>query len=150
MIILKNTQRSIKIPTSNLKRDAQAILDALGYPNFDLSIWITTNATIRRYNRDFRGKDKPTDILSFPFHADAQPNKKIVTQVPEEMNLGDLIVSAQKVLADADEYNMLFSTRLRELLVHGICHLLGYDHITDDDYEIMHAKEQELLKRLEK
>lgn len=67
MIIVHNTQRKAKINVSQLKDDAQIILDALRYPDFDLNIWLTTNATIRKYNRKYRKKNKATDILSFPF-----------------------------------------------------------------------------------
>jgi probable rRNA maturation factor len=63
MINFKNSQRSIHIDAAQLKKDVQTFLTALGYDNFDLGIWITTNATIKKYNRDYRHKDKPTDIL---------------------------------------------------------------------------------------
>ena len=67
MILLKNTQRTIPVNVTQLKKEAQQILDLLGYPDFDLGIWITTNKTIQEYNATYRNKNKPTDILSFPF-----------------------------------------------------------------------------------
>lgn len=154
MIYIKNSQRTIKINTAQIKKDVQIFLKELGYEDFDISIWITTNTTIQKYNRDYRHKDKPTDILSFPFHppsffAPAHPELvegRIKISTPEDANLGDLIISAAYVANDAQRLGISFERRLRRLLVHGICHLLGYDHIKDSDYKIMLAKEQELLE----
>ena len=130
MISIKNTQRKISIDVNRLKADAQTILDALDYSDFDLGIWLTTNATIRKYNKEYRHKDKATDVLSFPYHTALKAGQRIKVKEDDDKNLGDLIL--------APEY----------LLVHGICHLLGYDHIEDKDYKIMHKKEMELLKLL--
>lgn len=150
MIILKNTQRSIKLDLKTIKHDAQKILDILDYADFDLGIWCTTNATIRTYNKKFRNKDKPTDILSFPFHTELKAGQRIAPLSPDDKNLGDLILSPSYIHNDAPRYNLTLEERIRVLLVHGICHLLGYDHLDDRDYKVMHKKEQELLKKLGK
>jgi len=146
MIQIKNSQRTIKIDTAQLKKDAQTFLTALGYEDFDLGIWVTTNATIKKYNRDYRHKDKPTDILSFPYHDTLKAGKRIIVREPEDSNLGDLIISAQYVEKDATRMGISFDRRMRRLLVHGICHLLGYDHMKDSEYKVMLAKERELLE----
>ena len=146
MITIKNTQRTIKINASQIKKDAQALLNTLGYPDFDLGIWLTTNPTIRKYNRDFRHKDKATDILSFPFYPDLKPGEKISSMSDEEKNLGDLIISLEHVKADGKKMNIPFNDRMKRLLVHGICHLLAYDHMNDKDYKVMLKKEQALGK----
>lgn len=148
MILIKNSQRSIAIDVGQLKKDAQIILDALKYSDFDLGIWLTTNRTIHKYNRDYRHKDKPTDILSFPFYPDLQAGKRIVTSTDEDKNLGDLIISLEYVQAEAKKLGVTFEQRMKRLLVHGICHLLGYDHIKDEDYKVMYRKEMALLKKL--
>lgn len=148
MITIKNTQRKIKISSSTLKKNAQKILDILGYSDFDLGIWLTTNKTIQKYNRTYRKKDKPTDILSFPYHSDIKPGKRIPVKREEDKNLGDLIISLEYVKKDAIRWEQTFEHRMHILLVHGICHLLGYNHITDEDYKIMHKQEQKLLKKL--
>ncbi len=146
MIQIKNTQRSIKIDAAQLKKDAQKFLTALDYEDFDLGIWITTNTTIQKYNRDYRHKDKPTDILSFPYHDTLKAGKRIKVKEPEDENLGDLIISAAYVKKDAERLGITFERRMRRLLVHGICHLLGYDHMKDSEYKVMLAKERELLE----
>lgn len=150
MILIKNSQTKIKVNENQIKSWAQACLNELGYSDFDLGIWLTTNATIRKYNRDYRHKDKATDILSFPFHQ-LKPGQKIKVQSDEDKNLGDLIISLEFVKKDAPlRWNQTFEERMPILLVHGICHLLGYDHEDDADYKVMHKKETALLKKIQK
>ncbi len=146
MINIKNTQRKMAINIAQINEDVQTFLKSLGYEEFDLGIWITTDATIQKYNREYRHKDKPTDILSFPYHDKLKAGKRIKAQEPEDENLGDLIISAAYVEKDAERLGITFERRMRRLLVHGICHLLGYDHMKDSEYKVMLAKERELLE----
>jgi probable rRNA maturation factor len=148
MILVRNTQRTVPVNKEFIERDAQRILDVLRYADYDLGIWVTTNKTIRFYNREYRHKDKATDILSFPYHPELKAGTRIKPKNLEDKNLGDLIISAPYVVKEAEKYNVSFEERLRVLLVHGICHLLGYDHIEDDDYRRMRAKESYVLKQL--
>lgn len=148
MITIRNTQRTIKIDVNQLKKDAQIILDALDYSDFDLGIWLTSNKMIRSYNKEYRDKDKPTDVLSFPFHTELKPGKRIKVKNDDDKNLGDLILAPEYIVKDLPKWETTFEKHLQRLLVHGICHLLGYDHIKDSDYKIMHKKEMELLSKL--
>jgi rRNA maturation RNase YbeY len=148
MITLTNKIRKIKINERKLKADATSILKALGYPDFDLGILITNNKTIREYNRDFRKKDKPTDVLSFPFYPSLKAGERIKATSPDGKNLGDLIFSLEYIKKAAVEWDQSLEERLQVLLVHGICHLLGYDHIEDEDYKVMQAQENKILKLL--
>lgn len=148
MITIKNTQRTIVYNTKNLRRDVGIILKYLKYDTFDIGIWLTTNKTIRFYNREYRKKDNATDILSFGYHPHIQAGERIIARSPEDKNLGDLIISMEYVKKAADELGVSLAERMQVLIVHGICHLLGYDHEQDADYEVMHAKEKELLKHL--
>lgn len=148
MILIKNSQRKIKINQKRLKSNAQKILDVLGYSDYDLGIWLTTNKTIQRYNKAYRDKDKPTDILSFSNYPELKPGENIIPENEEEKNLGDLIISLEYVQKDARKFQEIFEDRLDMLLVHGVCHLLGYDHIKDNDYEVMRKKEEYLLKKI--
>lgn len=148
MITIRNKQRKITVNVNHLHKQAQILLDALRYSDFDLGILLTNNAGIRRYNREFRHKDKPTDILSFPYHAALKAGEHIKPETDEDKNLGDLIISLEYVKKDAANLKTSFEDRLKLLLVHGICHLLGYDHVADADYKIMHKKELALLKQL--
>lgn len=150
MILIKNNQRSVKVDTAQLQHDAQLILSALKYDEYDLAIVLTSDATMRTYNRDFRHKDKATDILSFPFHPELKAGQRIQARTDEEKNLGDLIIAPKYVLNDLERWGQTFEERMRVLLVHGVCHLLGYDHEKDEDYKVMHRKETALLKLLKK
>jgi probable rRNA maturation factor len=149
MINIKNTQRKYTLNISQIKGDVERVLQELNYSSYDIGIWFTTNNTIREYNNNYRHKDKATDILSFPYHIDLIAGKRIKAKFPEDENLGDLIISPEYVEKYAREYNTTFEDRLQVTLVHGICHLLGYDHITDPDYKKMHKLELLLLKKLQ-
>jgi probable rRNA maturation factor len=120
----------------------------LHYEDYDLGIWLTTNKTIRYYNKTYRHKDKATDILSFSYHPSLQAGERIKPKNEEDKNLGDLIISVEYVARVAREMKVDLYKRMQLLLVHGICHLLGYDHERDEDYKIMHRKELALLKHL--
>jgi probable rRNA maturation factor len=148
MITIKNTQKKIVITHKDLKRELHHVLNIIGYPDYDLGLWVTTNITIRRYNNLYRNKDTPTDILSFPYHTTLQPGKPIRSLDEDDNNLGDLIISAEYVAQAALKKNISFKQHLRTLLVHGICHLLGYDHNNDKDYRRMRTKELSILKKL--
>jgi probable rRNA maturation factor len=150
MILIKNSQRKIKIDTARLQSDAQKCLDALNYSDFDLGIWLTTNKTIHFYNKTYRHKDKPTDILSFPAHPELKAGQRIKATSADDKGLGDLIISLEYVQKEAKKLGVTFEQRMQRLLVHGICHLLGYDHIEDADYKVMLQKEMSLLKMLKK
>ncbi len=147
MIALKNTQKKIKVDTAKIKVTAQKILDALNYSDYDLGIWLTTNATIRNYNRDYRNKDKATDILSFPYHI-LEPGKRIVAETEEDKNVGDIIISLEFVQGVLPLYNVSLQERLDTILIHGICHLLGYSHYDPDNDAIMTKLEKKLAKTL--
>src|SRR3989339_2142647 len=136
MITLRNTQRTVPIKQRQIKEWAKSILKLVAFEGFDVTIWLTTNATIRRYNAAYRNKDKATDILSFPFF-ELKPGEHPQTAVDEERILGDIIISVPRVLKDAQELEVSFEERMKVLLIHGICHLIGYDHETDEDHALM-------------
>jgi probable rRNA maturation factor len=150
MVLIKNTQRKISVNVKKIKEDARAILHIVKYENFDIGIWLTTNKTIQKYNQEYRNKDKPTDILSFSYHPTLKPGERIDPKTDDDKNLGDLIISLEYVQKAAEELHQTLEQRLQILLVHGICHLLGYDHEFDADYKIMHRKETMILNTLKK
>lgn len=143
MIALKNTQRSVKIDIKRFVSDAQIMLEELGYGDYELSIWITTDKTVKHYNGVFRNKPVPTDILSFPYH-NVKAGTRIKPKTDDDKHLGDLLISAVYVF---ERYpNEQFYPRMQKLLCHGICHLLGYDHDTPKSDALMIAQENRLLK----
>lgn len=148
MILIKNTQRKFKIDQKDIASKLQKMLDALNYSDFDLSLWFTTNKTIQFYNKNYRKKDKPTDILSFPYHDYLKAGDRIKAKSEEEKNLGDLIISLEYLDKDAPNWNQTFLERLDILLAHGIAHLLNYDHQSEEEYEQMQKVEKKLLKSI--
>lgn len=148
MITIRNTQRKISLNLDAIQNDAQKILMALKYDEYDLGIWFTGKKTIRKYNCTYRHKDRPTDILSFPYHPTLKAGERIQPLTSEDTNLGDLILCPEYIQDDLERWRHDFNHRMKVLLVHGICHLLGYDHIKDEDYKVMKRKESSLLKQL--
>lgn len=130
------------------KNNAQKALDALGYSDFDLGIMLTTNATIKKYNAQYRHKNRPTDVLSFPFHHICA-GTKIKAKTQDDKNLGDMIISIEYVKHAAQKLGTTFEKRMNRILIHSICHLLGYDHIQDDEFVIMIKKEKWLAKKID-
>ncbi len=147
-VTIINRQRSIPISTKEMQHLIQEILSLTYYADFSVGVLITTNKTIRTYNREYRHKDKPTDILSFRFHHRIEAGKRLKVASDEEKNLGDLILSLEYIKKDAIKRGISLQERLKILLVHGICHLIGYDHETDADWRSMRAKEASILKNL--
>jgi rRNA maturation RNase YbeY len=147
MINLTCKLKNLSFDQEEYKQQAQRALDSLGYGDFDLGILFTTNATIKKYNATYRDKDKATDVLSFPFHHIAA-GKKIKPLCDDDKNLGDMIISIQYVQTAAKKLNTTFEKRMNRLLIHGICHLLGYDHMQDDEFKVMIKKEKSLAKSI--
>lgn len=148
MITVSCRQRSLPCSTERITLFMEELLRVLRYPDFDVGILLTTNKTIRRYNREFRNKDKATDILSFSYHENLTPGKRIKVHSEDDKNLGDLIISLEYVHKDALHRKTTLEERLKVLLIHGVCHLLGYDHETDSDWRSMRAKEAFLLRKV--
>lgn len=142
------SQRTIPCPITQLEQDVQQALAYLGYAAFGCTLWITTDATIRRYNRTFRQVDAATDILSFPYHAEVAPGTRIIPAHDDDAYLGDLMISAAYVQRAAVQLGVSYEDHLRRLVVHGICHLLNYDHATREEFEQMNVLERELVAHL--
>lgn len=94
-------------------------------------------------NHQYRGKDRPTNVLSFPF----ERPEGLPADLPFEL-LGDLVICAEVVRREAAEQNKPLDHHWAHMVVHGCLHLLGYDHINDDDAEIMEQLERDILARL--
>lgn len=109
----------------------------------DVSISFVTNERIHELNRDYRNMDKPTDVLSF--ECDNIPFEDEDINDVVEYELGDVIIATDVALAQTEEFGTTFEEEVSLLVVHGLLHLCGYDHIEDEEAEIMEALEQKLL-----
>ncbi len=115
-----------------------------------MTIILTTPQNIRKINKEYRNIDKETDVLSFPMFEKDELDKKIENNDFEyEDVLGDIVISIEKVKEQAEEYGHSFERELSYMLVHGFYHLMGYDHIEEEDKKVMRPKEEKILKDLE-
>ena len=122
-----------------LRRDSQALLVALGRADSELSITLTDDAHIAPMNQRWRGKAGPTDVLSFP--------QETPPGLPVDL-LGDVVISVQTASRQGLERGHDLHTELRVLLVHGLCHLLGHDHLVESEARVMRHEERRLLRVL--
>lgn len=107
--------------------------------NYEISLSFVDNEEIKELNREYRNVDKETDVLSFPLEEDFS--------VPTPL-LGDIIISAEKALEQSREYAHSLLREIAYLTAHSMFHLLGYDHMEEDEKKIMRDKEKEVMKRL--
>ncbi len=135
------------------RRTAQQALAVAGDRHrFAVSIVLADDTTVRRLNRSWRGIDKATNVLSFPTLEVAPgkgPEPEAGHPKDEPVALGDVIVARQTVLDEAAAQSKKAGDHLAHLIIHGVLHLLGYDHMDDDEADRMEALEAELLGHLD-
>jgi len=118
MIEAVNRQRKRKIDTKAWERFAVRAANAIGHRESSVTIAFVSDKAIRQLNRQFRGVDKATDVLSFPAEDDA--------------NLGDIAISVETAAVQAKENGLTFENEVAQLILHGLLHLSGHDHETDN------------------
>ncbi|WP_084111752.1 rRNA maturation RNase YbeY [Paramaledivibacter caminithermalis] len=143
-----NNQDIIKYESSLVDLVKKVVVKSLETENVDknieVSISFVDNSEIRYLNKNFRNKDKETDVLSFPQY-DA------IEKIKEEKNLvilGDIVISLEKAKEQAIEYGHSFEREVAFLTAHSMFHLFGYDHDTDENTMLMRKKEEEVLDLL--
>ena len=115
-----------------------------------ISITLTNPENIQKINKEYRKIDNPTDVLSFPMFERQEIEQKINKQDFElEDVLGDIVISIEKVEEQAKEYGHSFERELSYMVVHGFYHLMGYDHMEEEDKKEMRKKEEYILNLLE-
>ena len=117
-------------------------------------VFLTDNESIRTINREHRGLDRPTDVLSFPMHD--YPVTADFSRIEEtdpdafhpdsgELMLGDILISMDKVLEQSEAYDHSATREMAFLTAHSMLHLMGYDHMEDEERKVMEAKQEEIL-----
>lgn len=114
----------------------------------ELAIVLTNDSAIRVLNRKWRKIDKPTNVLSFPMHTSAGGNPAESAGALPPVMLGDIVIAYETAAREARSQSKPFNDHLVHLAVHGFLHLLGHDHVSDRDAEIMEAIERAVLARL--
>jgi probable rRNA maturation factor len=120
MIEAVNRQRTKKIDTKAWETFAAQAIDAIGKKGSSATIAFVSDKTIRQLNRQFRGIDRATDVLSFP------------AEDSDKTNLGDIAISVDTAAKQARENGLKFDEEVAQLILHGLLHLSGYDHETDN------------------
>ncbi|MFA7440312.1 MAG: rRNA maturation RNase YbeY [Sphingomonadaceae bacterium] len=116
-------------------------------PIVEISIRLTDDAEVQELNRDYRGKDRPTNILSFPM-LDRAGISALATAESGDVLLGDMAVAFETLMREAAEKNIPAQNHFTHLIVHGTLHLLGHDHMEDGEAEAMEALETAILNEL--
>ena len=160
MTIYLEEESEIRLPVECRKVAEQVVEEALDYERFpyeaEVEILHTHKESIREMNREQRGIDRPTDVLSFPMiDYETAGEFDFLEERPDcfhpetgEALLGDIVISKEKVLSQAEEYG---HSPLREyafLIAHSMLHLLGYDHMEEKERLVMEKKQNEILERL--
>jgi probable rRNA maturation factor len=148
MIHYRNDVRRSGIDGRALKRVARELLAAAGEAGASLSLWVVGDAKIRMLNRAHRGKDKPTDVLSFPGHSERSERMRAKSKNRIESLLGDVVISEDTAKRQAAEYDAPLQREVERLLIHGILHLLGHDHVRPAERKRMRAEERRLAERI--
>ena len=122
MIDIINRQRKRKLKARYWREFTAESLTAMKREGSDVSIVFVGNAAIRKLNRQYRGRDYVTDVLSFP----AEPD-----QFEKRSSLGEIVIATDRAAAQAKESGLSFQNEIEQLILHGLLHLCGYDHETD-------------------
>ena len=138
-----NRQRLARIDATRVARLADATLAAVGKTGSSLTIAFVRDRIIRDLNRRFRESDRATDVLSFPR---TNPGDEDFPEAGDVDYLGDIVVSTDTALRQANEKGLLFEREVDELVMHGVVHLCGYDH--ENDHGEMNRLELKLRRKL--
>lgn len=110
-----------------------------------VNVILTTPEEIRKINKQYRNIDSETDVLSFPMF-EKEELEKFDYSIPEV--LGDIVISIQRVESQAEEYGHSFERELSYMVVHGFYHVIGYDHMVEEEKKIMRQKEEAVLEKI--
>ena len=129
------------------RKIAQHVLRAEGIsPPIEMSMVFTDSETVRRLNRDYRGVDAPTDVIAFYMLPQQETETSFIPPPDETTHLGEIIISCPQAIEQAREQGHSTKQELALLIIHGILHLLGYDHEKAEDAAKMRPREKELLE----
>lgn len=144
MIYFRSEVKGSGVDTRRLKDTACKLLREVNESGSALSITLVGDREIRTLNREHRGKDKPTDVLSFPLYeaGEATPDRG-------ERLLGDVVISVDTARRQAADYDAPLQNELYRLLIHGILHVLGHDHEKPAERKAMEAEERRLAAAID-
>ena len=144
-ITIGREPENLDVPQEALDAVRRAVLtvgELYGVMGAEVSVTLTDDAHIHVLNRDYRSVDRPTDVLSFALTESEEP---AILDAPYGVVLGDLVISLERAAAQAEEYGHSVLRELSFLTVHGMLHLLGYDHIEEEDRLEMEEEQRHVM-----
>ncbi len=147
-VIISNYPEELSFPQEiidNVTKAAEMVGKLYGVENGEVSVTLTDNAYIHTLNRQYRGIDRPTDVLSFALNESEEPE---IDGGLDVNVLGDLIISVERAEEQAADYGHSVRREMAFLTVHGMLHLLGYDHMEDEERAEMEAEQRFVMDKL--
>ena len=150
-VYISNQQKAVKIPSGLrllIRKCCHAVLEMEGFGKpAEVSVTFVDNNEIQTLNREYRHKDAPTDVLSFPLGENGEYD---INEDTGAYVLGDVVISMEKAVEQAERYGHSLSREVGFLTVHSMLHLLGYDHMEEADEKVMFSLQDEILDELVK
>lgn len=147
-VIISNYPEELSFPTEieeNVRAAAEKVGELYGVENAEVSVTLTNNDYIHQLNRKYRQIDRPTDVLSFALNESEEPD---IENGPDINVLGDIILSVERAEEQAADYGHSLRREIAFLTVHGMLHLLGYDHIEEADRLEMEKEQRYVMEQL--
>eukprot|EP00794_Sanderia_malayensis_P016098 gene16098-17719_t len=148
-LVIRNLQKVVKLDTKLLKADVYFLRKCLGMDAYDVSVVCIGKLRMQNLNQQTRDRNEPTEILSFPYHLNAN-NGKLPSPIvnPCDFNLGDIYLCVPLVKERCCQRGISLRVNLLRYVAHGLCHLIGYSHHTETNWKLMYRKEKEILALL--
>ena len=146
--MISNYPEELEFPADiekNVRAAAEKVGELYGVENGEVSVTLTNNEYIHTLNKQYRGIDRPTDVLSFALNESEEPD---VEDGPDVNVLGDLVISVERAKEQAADYGHSVKREIAFLTVHGMLHLLGYDHMEEEDRIEMEAEQRFVMEKL--
>lgn len=151
MIKINNEQDKIvfvKEDSDIIEKIFSDMLDSENIPSSaEVSLVLTDNTEIQELNKEYRNIDSATDVLSFPIYEETELKSIKEGNIPEQILLGDIVISLEKAEEQSKEFEHSFKRELMYLFVHGMLHLLGHDHLEEDEKKEMRSREEAILEK---
>ena len=147
-VMISNYPEELEFPADiekNVRAAAEKVGELYGVENGEVSVTLTNNEYIHTLNKQYRGIDRPTDVLSFALNESEEPD---VEDGPDVNVLGDLVISVERAKEQAADYGHSVKREIAFLTVHGMLHLLGYDHMEEEDRIEMEAEQRFVMEKL--
>lgn len=145
-LVRRSARRAPALGATTVRMIAERMLAALGLADAELSVLLTDDSTIRELNREWRDKDKPTDVLAFPIDERAARDAHERASGGRDLVLGDVVISLDTALGQARARKRELFAEVRFLLAHGLLHLIGFDHATPEEKREMVTLTRRLVR----